>query len=169
MARFLSRYVDSLPFFAKKILTRTQVLSSNNPLPNNAVASRRGSMVLNNRFSRSYNTAETDMRAVEDYRRRTQHWESVQLKIDPRDMNDNDSDNNSLANSDRDAVLAAFEKPEKSHRKTALQWDSSPDLSGAQRRGIAKSFMRDEEEGAAGLGLSHSKSQEPPRSNDRWV
>ena len=151
------------------------MLSSNNPLPNNAIASRRGSALVNNRFSRSYNTAETDLRAVEDYRRRTQRWESVQLKMDPTDMDNDDDDNNNNNDTERDAVLAAFASPEKerkttlqwdgegrSERKTALQWDS-PNYSSALRRSrISKAFMKDEEEGA-GLG------QESPRPKTGWV
>lgn len=144
------------------------MLSSNNPLPNNAIASRRGSALVNNRFSRSYNTAETDLRAVEDYRRRTQRWESVQLKMDTTDMDNDDTEH--------DAVLAAFTGPEKerktilqwdgdegrSERKTALQWDS-PNYSSALRRSrISKAFMKDEEEGA-GLG------QESPRPKTGWM
>ena len=85
-----------------------KALSENNPLPNNAT-SRRGSIYLNNRFSRSYNTAETDMRAVEDYRRRTQRWESVQLKLDPED-----------ADRERDAVVAMFTEPRDRERKTTF-------------------------------------------------
>ena len=50
-------------------------LSSHNPLPkNSSVDQRRQSIILNNRFSRSYNTAELDLNAVEGYRRRTQQW-----------------------------------------------------------------------------------------------
>lgn len=50
-------------------------LSAHNPAPKNAsVDERRSSFVVNNRFSRSYNTAELDMNAVEGYRRRTQAW-----------------------------------------------------------------------------------------------
>jgi hypothetical protein len=50
-------------------------LSVNNPAPKNStVDEKRGSVVLNNRFSRNYNTADLDMNAVEQYRRRTQAW-----------------------------------------------------------------------------------------------
>jgi sodium/hydrogen antiporter len=50
-------------------------LSTSNPLPkNSSVDERRGSIMINNRFSRSYNTAELDLNAVEGYRRRTQQW-----------------------------------------------------------------------------------------------
>merc|ERR1712000_195699 len=50
-------------------------LSTHNPMPkNSSIDERRQSIVLNNRFSRSYNTAELDMNAVEGYRRRTQAW-----------------------------------------------------------------------------------------------
>lgn len=48
-------------------------LSMHNPLPKDSnVDLRRQSIVLNNRFSRSYNTAELDLNAVESYRGRTQ-------------------------------------------------------------------------------------------------
>ena len=56
-----------------------QRLSTHNPLPkNSSVDPRRQSVLLNNRFSRSYNTAELDLNAVEGYRRRTQAWYSQQ-------------------------------------------------------------------------------------------
>lgn len=55
--------------------TIVRPLSSHNPLPkNSSVDEKRSSIVINNRFSRSYNTAELDMNAVEGYRRRTQLW-----------------------------------------------------------------------------------------------
>ena len=62
-------------------------LSENAPLPKNAVPGskdpRRRSVLVNNRFSRSYNAAETDLNAVEDYRRRTQQWGvTVQMKLE---------------------------------------------------------------------------------------
>lgn len=50
-------------------------LSASNPAPKNStVNEKRGSIMINNRFSRVYNTAEMDMDAVEGYRRRTQMW-----------------------------------------------------------------------------------------------
>ena len=55
-----------------------QQLSRNNPMPkNSAVDEKRQSVMVNNRFSRVYNTAELDMNAVEDYRRRTQMWQQT--------------------------------------------------------------------------------------------
>jgi hypothetical protein len=52
-----------------------QRLSVHNPVPKNStIDEKRGSVMLNNRFSRSYNTAELDLNAVEGYRRRTQAW-----------------------------------------------------------------------------------------------
>lgn len=53
-----------------------QRISVHDPVPkNSSVDEKRCSIVVNNRFSRSYNTAELDMNAVESYRRRTQRWE----------------------------------------------------------------------------------------------
>jgi len=65
-------------------------LSENYPLPTNAIAgsqdARRRSVLVNNRFSRSYNTAELDLNAVEDYRRQAQRRESVQIDMEDRDV-----------------------------------------------------------------------------------
>jgi len=64
-------------------------LSENAPLPVNAVRgsqdARRRSVLVNNRFSRSYSTAEISLTAVEDYRRRTQRRDSVQISMEDTD------------------------------------------------------------------------------------
>ena len=79
-----------------------QRLSTRDPLPKNSMADeKRGSVVVNNRFSRSYNTAELDMNAVEGYRRRTQKWEQVQLQLDPAD-----TDTEAFAAKPRNTVIA---------------------------------------------------------------
>jgi hypothetical protein len=53
-----------------------QRLSIHQSAPNNGeINEKTGTVALNNRFSRIYNTAELDMNAVEGYRRRTQRWE----------------------------------------------------------------------------------------------
>lgn len=64
-------------------------LSEKDPLPTNAVAGsqdpRRRSVLVNNRFSRSYNTADMDLNAVDENRRHTQRWDSVQIKLEDKD------------------------------------------------------------------------------------
>jgi hypothetical protein len=87
-----------------------QRLSSHNPLPkNSSVDDRRQSVLLNNRFSRSYNTAELDLNAVEGYRRRTQQWYKQQ-----------------------DAEAYANDKDEP--KNGTIQWTESPHYKAALRR-----------------------------------
>jgi hypothetical protein len=60
-----------------------QRLSVHQSVPNNGeINEKTGTVVLNNRFSRIYNTAELDMHAVEGYRRRTQRWEQQAKDIE---------------------------------------------------------------------------------------
>jgi hypothetical protein len=69
---------------------------------------------VNNRFSRAYNTAELNLNAVEDYRRRTQVWESAQLKLEGAG----------------DVGTA--------RRKTVLQWPNPFDQPAVMRGGTGK-------------------------------
>lgn len=81
------------------------------------------------------------MRAVEDYRRRTQQWESIQLKLDD-------------ANPDGKVM------DEK--RKTTLQWDNPYYQAELRRDRVSKAFIKDEENGTR-LG------NDSPRPKTGWV
>lgn len=55
-----------------------RLLSENDQLPKNStIDPNRRSVLVNNRFSRSYNTAELNLKAVEDYRHRSQKLEAT--------------------------------------------------------------------------------------------
>ncbi|KAK5945677.1 hypothetical protein PMZ80_002883 [Knufia obscura] len=58
-------------------------LSEGDTVPGNVVSgsrdAKRGSVLVRNRFSRGYNAAEVDLNGVEDWRRKTQRWSSIEL------------------------------------------------------------------------------------------
>jgi hypothetical protein len=89
------------------------------------------------------------MRAVEDYRRRTQHWENVQLKLDD--------------NSEKTGLQIGEGLEKTTSRKSAIQWDSPFYQAHLRRTRISKAFNKDEEEGRRDVGL------ESPRPKTGWV
>lgn len=104
---------SSSPFITNE---SDQLLSENDPLPNNSMAGNKGSVYVNNRFSRSYNTADFDIRAIEDYRRRTQLWGNLNPS-------------------------GAGGTP----RKTLIRWDAPYYQADLRKQWIAKVFEVDEE------------------------
>jgi hypothetical protein len=143
----------------------TKALSENNPLPANATA-KRGSVYLNNRFSRSYNTAETDMRAIEDYRRRTQRWESVNLKLDPED-----------ADRERDHVIAAFTDLEGGRSSRRISFSSRRSRSRGisrerEKQGLPGNFVnpfpRAPTTATSGSGQDGEEPRQPRQTTLQW-
>lgn len=67
------------------------------------------------------------MRAVENYRRRTQRWDTMQSKLDPED-----------ADRERDAVIAAFTDPERERKTTFADRDSGGSIFGGLGRSTSR-------------------------------